>query len=56
MTNFEDLKKGVDVAVGTPGRLIDLAEQRALDLSAVSLPQYRASTRSFVADSICYSG
>ena len=29
------LKKGVDVVVGTPGRLLDLAGQRKLDLSAV---------------------
>jgi superfamily II DNA/RNA helicase len=31
----EALKKGVDVIVGTPGRLIDLAGQRKLDLSHV---------------------
>ncbi|WP_404816848.1 DEAD/DEAH box helicase [Streptomyces thermolineatus] len=31
----EALKKGVDVVVGTPGRLLDLAGQRKLDLSAV---------------------
>ena len=30
------LKKGVDVVVGTPGRLLDLIEKRALDLSCVS--------------------
>ncbi|MBX6390649.1 MAG: DEAD/DEAH box helicase [Frankia sp.] len=29
------LKAGVDVVVGTPGRLLDLARQRALDLGAV---------------------
>ena len=29
------LRKGVDVVVGTPGRLIDLAERNALDLSKV---------------------
>lgn len=29
------LKKGVDVVVGTPGRLLDLAKQGALDLSQV---------------------
>ncbi|WP_329455789.1 DEAD/DEAH box helicase [Streptomyces sp. NBC_01497] len=31
----EALKKGVDVIVGTPGRLLDLAGQRKLDLSDV---------------------
>ncbi|WP_247701816.1 DEAD/DEAH box helicase [Streptomyces sp. F63] len=31
----EALQKGVDVVVGTPGRLLDLAGQRKLDLSAV---------------------
>lgn len=29
------LRKGVDIVVGTPGRLIDLAERNALDLSKV---------------------
>ncbi|MGH3192068.1 MAG: DEAD/DEAH box helicase [Streptosporangiaceae bacterium] len=29
------LAKGVDIVVGTPGRLLDLAERRHLDLSAV---------------------
>ncbi|CAM4090237.1 DEAD/DEAH box helicase [Janibacter anophelis] len=31
---IEALKKGVHVVVGTPGRLIDLAQQKHLDLSA----------------------
>src|SRR3954463_12462309 len=31
----EALKKGVDVIVGTPGRLLDLAGQKKLDLSHV---------------------
>ncbi|MEU0722289.1 DEAD/DEAH box helicase [Streptomyces lavendulocolor] len=31
----EALKKGVDVIVGTPGRLLDLAGQRKLDLSKI---------------------
>jgi len=29
------LKKGIDVVVGTPGRLLDLIQKKALDLSAV---------------------
>ena len=32
---LDALKKGVDIVVGTPGRLLDLAGQRALDLSQV---------------------
>ncbi len=31
----EALRRGIDVVVGTPGRLLDLARQRHLDLSAV---------------------
>ncbi|MFC2686048.1 DEAD/DEAH box helicase [Arachnia propionica] len=31
------LKKGIDVAVGTPGRLLDLANRRALDLSHIEV-------------------
>jgi len=34
---LEALKRGVDVVVGTPGRLLDLAGQRAVDLSAVKV-------------------
>jgi superfamily II DNA/RNA helicase len=34
---LDALKKGVDVVVGTPGRLLDLAGQRALDLSQVKV-------------------
>ena len=33
----ETLRKGVDVVVGTPGRLLDLARQGHLDLSAVGV-------------------
>ncbi|WP_432564251.1 DEAD/DEAH box helicase [Kineococcus sp. SYSU DK003] len=33
---IEALTKGVDVVVGTPGRLLDLAQQRHLDLSHVT--------------------
>ena len=32
---LDALKAGVDIVVGTPGRLIDLANRRALDLSHV---------------------
>src|SRR5580658_4197000 len=32
---IDALVKGVDIVVGTPGRLLDLAERRHLDLSAV---------------------
>jgi superfamily II DNA/RNA helicase len=32
---LDTLKDGVDIVVGTPGRLIDLADRRALDLSHV---------------------
>jgi len=32
---LEALEKGVDIVVGTPGRLIDLANRKALDLSHV---------------------
>ena len=31
----QDLRRGVDICVATPGRLIDLLERRAIDLSAV---------------------
>ena len=34
-TQLDTLKAGVDIVVGTPGRLIDLADRRALDLSHV---------------------
>ncbi|HEX3707503.1 MAG TPA: DEAD/DEAH box helicase [Mycobacteriales bacterium] len=34
---LEALKKGVDIVVGTPGRLLDLANQRVLDLSEVKV-------------------
>ena len=34
-TQLEALDAGVDIVVGTPGRLIDLANRRALDLSHV---------------------
>ncbi|WP_380170184.1 DEAD/DEAH box helicase [Kineococcus sp. DHX-1] len=33
---IEALAKGIDVVVGTPGRLLDLAQQRHLDLSHVA--------------------
>lgn len=34
---IEALRRGVDVVVGTPGRLLDLRQQRHLDLSAVQV-------------------
>ncbi len=34
-TQLDTLQSGVDIVVGTPGRLIDLANRRALDLSHV---------------------
>ncbi|WP_228387521.1 MULTISPECIES: DEAD/DEAH box helicase [unclassified Nocardioides] len=34
-TQLEALESGVDIVVGTPGRLIDLANRKALDLSHV---------------------
>src|SRR3569623_1683085 len=35
--NKQDVAHGVDILVATPGRLVDLADQRALDLSAVEV-------------------
>jgi ATP-dependent RNA helicase RhlE len=35
--NKQDLARGVDVLVATPGRLVDLADQRAIDLSQVEI-------------------
>ena len=35
--NRQDLARGVDILVATPGRLIDLIEQRALDLREVEI-------------------
>src|SRR4051812_30464491 len=36
-TQLDTLKKGVDVVVGTPGRLLDLVNRRALDLGHVKV-------------------
>lgn len=33
---LRELQRGIDIAVGTPGRIIDLIDQNALDLSQVS--------------------
>ena len=33
---LKQLKKGVDIVIGTPGRLLDLIQRKALDLSCVS--------------------
>jgi superfamily II DNA/RNA helicase len=35
MNHERDLKRGVDIVVGTPGRMIDLMQRGALDLSEV---------------------
>ncbi len=35
--NKQDVARGVDILVATPGRLVDLADQRALDLSKVEV-------------------
>jgi superfamily II DNA/RNA helicase len=32
---LRELRNGMDVVVGTPGRIIDLLEQKALDLTEV---------------------
>ena len=36
-SQLRELQRGVDVVVGTPGRVIDLIDQNALDLSEVSI-------------------
>ncbi len=36
-TQLDTLESGVDVVVGTPGRLLDLAQRKALDLSHVKM-------------------
>ncbi|WP_432205137.1 DEAD/DEAH box helicase [Cetobacterium somerae] len=33
---IETLKNGVDIVIGTPGRLVDLIERKAIDLSKIS--------------------
>lgn len=35
--NRQQLAKGVDILIATPGRLVDLADQRALDLGSVEI-------------------
>ena len=35
-SQVEELKKGADIVVGTPGRLIDLQRQRLIDFSAIN--------------------
>jgi superfamily II DNA/RNA helicase len=35
MNHERELRRGVDIVVGTPGRMIDLMKRRALDLSEV---------------------
>src|SRR5699024_1416075 len=34
-TQLEELESGVDIVIGTPGRLLDLANRKALDLSHI---------------------
>src|SRR5580704_17296490 len=34
---LNELQKGVDIAIGTPGRVIDLIDRKALDLQAVKI-------------------
>ena len=36
-TQIRELSRGIDIAVGTPGRLLDLMKQKKLDLSQVEL-------------------
>ncbi|MFH1748336.1 MAG: DEAD/DEAH box helicase [Planctomycetota bacterium] len=36
-SNLRELKAGVDIVVGTPGRILDLIQRRALDLRGVKL-------------------
>lgn len=36
-TNLRELKRGVDIVVGTPGRVLDLLQRDALDLRSVKL-------------------
>jgi len=43
----EKLKKGVDVIIGTPGRLIDLQESKQMDLSTVSILAIDEADRMF---------
>jgi ATP-dependent RNA helicase DeaD len=35
--NLRELKRGVDIVVGTPGRILDLIQRRVLDLSGVKI-------------------
>lgn len=57
--NKRALLNGIDVAVGTPGRLIDLIEQNALKLNKVRIIiNIKSSSVLFYfdADKICYIG
>jgi ATP-dependent RNA helicase DeaD len=42
------LRRGVDIVVGTPGRLMDLMEKKVLDLGTVRRASSRISTRSWL--------
>jgi superfamily II DNA/RNA helicase len=45
------LERGVDVVVGTPGRLIDLVERGALDLAHIKVLYLMKPTRCWISDS-----
>ncbi|MEJ2256211.1 MAG: DEAD/DEAH box helicase [Woeseiaceae bacterium] len=36
-TQIDKIRKGLDIVIATPGRLLDLAQQRAIDLSSVEI-------------------
>ena len=36
-TQIDKIRKGLDIVTATPGRLLDLAQQNEIDLSAIEL-------------------
>ena len=44
-TQLKSLKKGVDIVVGTPGRVMDMLNKKALKLNAVSYTHLRCRRR-----------